>query len=172
MKNILFALSVLAGSVVMTSAAPVVFIAPRADANKYNPKSGRVVARLAAGKFTLLSRTARCWNVKAAPGGKSWAWTEGETVKLDRDPGTLFPTSIVVWRNAEPAKQRGTVIRPEKTYEVVYQWVDAGHIAVRSCGRHGAVHLQLFDARSGKCIQSHVGYEEKLPAWARALNSL
>ena len=172
MKSLLFALGILAASAFSAAAAPTVFIAPRADANKFNPQSGRVVARLTSGKFSRLSRTAKCWDVKAAPSGQSWAWFEGETVKLDRDPGTLFPTAVVVWRNGEPAQSRGTVLRPEKTYEVVFQWADAGRIAVGSCGRHGAVHLQLFDARTGKCLEKHLGYEAKLPAWARAVNSL
>jgi hypothetical protein len=172
MKSAFIASCVLVSSIAMATATPSVFVAPRADANKYNPKSGRVVARLSGGKFSRLSRTAKCWDVKAAPGGKSWAWIEGQTVKLERDPGTLFPTAIVVWRNAAPANSRGTVIRPEKTYEVVYQWVDDGHIAVGACGRHGAVHLQLFDARSGKCVEKHLGYEAKLPGWAQSVNSL
>lgn len=154
------------------AAAPRLFVTPRADSNPANPGSGRVVARLQSGRFVRLSRTARCWNPKPSPDGASWAWIEGETVRLDNESQTLFPAHIVVWRNRASRLVRGTLIRPEKIYEVGYRWADAGHLAVASRGRHGPTHLQLFDARTGLCVAHRHGYDVSLPFWARAIADL
>ncbi|HEX8552233.1 MAG TPA: hypothetical protein VF681_11845 [Abditibacteriaceae bacterium] len=150
-------------------AAPRIFLQSLPQTNAANPPKGYVVAQRANGRFVRISQTNNCWNLKASPDGKSWAWIEGEFVEQDRDAQTIFARRILVWRNGETANTRATIIRPIKAYEVMFRWNDATHLAVGSRGRHGATHLELFEARSGRRLAHHEDYETKLPAWAKSV---
>lgn len=137
--------------------SPLAFIAPVADPNPANPRSGRVIFRTVAGRFVPLSYTSRCWNLQRSPDGRSYAWIEGDRVRLEGDAQTLFPTRIVVWRYGASRNVRGIVLRPTKTYEVDFHWSDANHIESASQGRHGATYIQTFDVRSGRVTAQRLG---------------
>ena len=163
MKNFFLAVSLTALTTVAHS-SPRIFLQNVPDRNKENAPHGYVVAQRANGSFMRLSHSARCWDLKASPDGRSWAWTEGETYKRRDTAQTLFPAHIVVWRNG-----RGALIQTEKIFDVEWRWNGSRQIAAISVGAHGPPYWQLFDARSGRQRERFVNPTAGVPAWARQL---
>lgn len=134
------------------------------------------VWRKANGKEQILTRDGLATNVKTAPDG-TIAWVEGQmilypnkdlpvTAKGYPKVPTYFPAAIRVWKNGK----RLCRIVPEKLAEVEFVFVKGGRqIAVGSAGMHGPCYQQLFEAKTGRLLERHAGYEEKIPEWAKAV---
>ena len=163
MKNFLLAVSFVSLATAAHS-SPRVFLQNVPDRNRENTPHGYAVAQRANGKWVRLSHSARCWDLKKSPDGRSWAWTEGATFKRRETAQTIFPAHIVAWRNGKSAR-----IQTEKIYNVAWRWNSSSQIAAISVGAHGPPYWQLFDARSGRQLERFASPTAGVPNWARQL---
>jgi hypothetical protein len=127
---------------------------------------GNVSVLYANKKRVTLTKSGLCSAAKIAPDQITIGWIEGKIMDYQGSKNRYFPQRITLFRNGK----RLTTIVPAKLFTVSWQFRNGGkQIAVSSEGSHGATHLELFDAQTGKKLGQAMSYDAKKPVWTKGL---